>query len=59
MKQINCQIASPGTTDKVNRLLNDAWIKFWENPMKFAEWEKQAVKNFKDQYPKYCQVVEG
>jgi len=47
LKQIDCQLATNDTTDKVNRLLNDSWKQFWEDPQSFYEWERTAVAEFK------------
>lgn len=48
VKEIGCEIATPTTTDKVNRLLNDSWKQFWKDPQKFNEWEQTAVGIFKE-----------
>lgn len=47
IKQINCQLSTPTTSDKVNRLLNDSWNQFWKAPQNFYEWERAAVTSFK------------
>lgn len=47
LKQIDCQLVTATTTDKVNRLLNDSWQQFWADPMSFYEWERTAVATFK------------
>jgi hypothetical protein len=25
------------------KLLNEAWVRFWENPDSFREWEQDAI----------------
>jgi hypothetical protein len=47
VQQIDCQIATKQTADKVSRLLNDAWQQFWVDPQTFYEWERQALTTFK------------
>ena len=41
---MKCRIASPQTGDKIHTLLNQAWNKFWSNPIKYVEWEERAVE---------------
>lgn len=48
IKQINCQVASPDTKDKVSRLLNDSWQQFWKDPQVFFEWERNEISKFKE-----------
>lgn len=48
IKEIGCEIVTPITTDRVNRLLNDSWKQFWKDPKKFIEWERTAIDTFKE-----------
>jgi hypothetical protein len=48
IKQIKCEIANEGTTERVYTLLNNSWKEFWKNPKEFSEWERQTVTNFRD-----------
>ena len=48
IKEIGCQITAQNTQDKVNRLLNDSWKQFWDDPLSFYEWERTTVSTFKE-----------
>lgn len=47
LKQIDCQISTPTTNYKVNRLLNDSWKQFWNDTHGFQTWEQNALTRFK------------
>jgi hypothetical protein len=46
--EANCRIATPGTTDVVFTLLNQAWEEFWRDPTSFDNWERQAAAGLWD-----------
>lgn len=42
---IRCRVVSPDTKDPVHYVLNQAWKEFWNDPMGYAAWEKEAVES--------------
>lgn len=44
VKGLKCNIAEPSMKGPCRCLLNEAWVKFWETPESYADWEKDAVK---------------
>ncbi len=44
VKDIQARIATPTTQDPIHTLLNQAWQQFWQNPVMYVDWEKQAVE---------------
>ena len=44
------RIAHPETKDPIHSLLNMAWIKFWDNPIDYVDWEEQQVKELLDKF---------
>jgi hypothetical protein len=38
---MNCRCSSVNSGNRVHDLLNEAWVKFWQSPAKYAEWEKK------------------
>jgi hypothetical protein len=46
-KEVKCELYSPAQAKKVSGLLNNSWVKFWEAPDSFADWEKAEVARFK------------
>jgi hypothetical protein len=43
-KEINSRIVTPNTSDPFHNLLNRAWDRFWQDPLTYADWEKQEVQ---------------
>lgn len=48
VKAIGCQVACPQTQTLVYLLLNEAWIKFWEDPLDYINWERKAIQQLRD-----------
>ncbi|MDO1449555.1 hypothetical protein Q0590_24980 [Rhodocytophaga aerolata] len=46
-KTISCHIATEGEQGAISKMLNDAWLEFWKEPVAFPEWERKTVKKFK------------
>lgn len=44
VKGLKCNIAEPSMKESCRCLLNEAWVKFWETPERYADWEKDAVR---------------
>lgn len=47
MRDINCAMAHENSEGGILKLLNGAWISFWENPTEFSVLEKELVKSLK------------
>ena len=43
VEKIGCRLASPTTADPIHSELNRAWDRFWADPSRFVNWEKDAV----------------
>lgn len=44
---IGCQVATPQTKTPVYSLLNEAWTKFWDDPLQYITWEREAVRHLR------------
>jgi len=41
--KIGVNIAAPSSMKTTVSLLNDAWVRFWREPVGYAEWESSAI----------------
>jgi hypothetical protein len=41
--EMQCRMAASSTSDPIHLLLNEAWIKFWDDPASYHQWEIGAV----------------
>ena len=49
VKGMNCRVVDPSTDDIVHNILNGAWREFWRDPSGYADWEKGAVENLRQE----------
>lgn len=47
MQGIGCHIARPDGAGTVFKLLNEAWLQFWEDPQEYATWEKERIASLR------------
>jgi len=46
---MNCRLAVNAETGSISKILNQAWDKFWEDPINYATWERHAISELKSQ----------
>jgi hypothetical protein len=46
-KRIGCRIVDRSTNDPVQKLLTAAWEQFWEDPLEYPAWERDAIAELK------------
>ena len=45
VREIGCNLASPGSAGRVRAKLNQAWEVIWRDPIGYLDWEQQAVED--------------
>ncbi len=45
VREIGCNLASPGSAGRVRAKLNQAWEVIWRDPVGYLDWEQQAVED--------------
>jgi hypothetical protein len=42
-KEIDCRLATPEAAGPVRATLNQAWVEMWREPIRYLDWEREAV----------------
>lgn len=47
VKDIGCLVANPTLSAPVYNILNEAWVEFFKDPMRYTDWERTAVQRLR------------